>query len=252
MDQVAQLRFPIVDDYDFSSIEEHCRCCAPYVVTFGHPGLFDIVNGMGARRRGYERLICDILDEDEVTIALIDRALELDYQICRKGLAAGCGKIDVLFIGEDTAHQGGPIFSPEIFHTFFVPRLRRFADLAHDHGAVCRMHSCGATRLLIPMFIDEIGIDILDAVQAEPIGMDPAGLKRDFGDRLTFCGMLSLQQTFAHGTPDDCRREAEFIVKEIGKNGGYIFSPPNTFTEEIPVQNIIAAYGVVTAGLRTL
>ena len=27
------------------------------------------------------------------------------------------------------------------------------------------MHSCGATRLLIPMFIDEIGIDILDAVQ---------------------------------------------------------------------------------------
>jgi hypothetical protein len=45
-------------------------------------GLFDIINGIGARRRGYEQLLCDILTEDEVAIMLIDRALELDYQIC--------------------------------------------------------------------------------------------------------------------------------------------------------------------------
>jgi uroporphyrinogen decarboxylase len=95
------------------------------------------------------------------------------------------------------------------------------------------------------MFIDEIGIDILDAVQPEPDGMQPLGLKRDFGDRLTFCGMLSLQQTFAHGSPHDCRREAAYLVTEIGRNGGYIFSPPNTFTEEMPIENILAAYAVV-------
>jgi uroporphyrinogen decarboxylase len=82
MEQVAQLHFPTIDDYDFSSIAEHCRRCEPYVVSFGHAGLFDIVNGIGARRRGYEQLLCDILTEDEVAIMLIDRALELDYQIC--------------------------------------------------------------------------------------------------------------------------------------------------------------------------
>jgi uroporphyrinogen decarboxylase len=154
----------------------------------------------------------------------------------------------VLFIGEDTAHQQGPICPPEIFRAFFVPRLRRFADLAHEYGAVCRMHSCGATRPLIPLFIDEIGLDILDAVQAEPIGMDPLGLKRDFGACLTFCGMFSLQRTFAHGTPDDCRLEAELLIEEIGHSGGYIFSPPNTFTEDTPIQNIIAAYEAAIQG----
>jgi hypothetical protein len=36
MEQVAQLHFPTIDDYDFSSIAEHCRRCEPYVVSFGH------------------------------------------------------------------------------------------------------------------------------------------------------------------------------------------------------------------------
>lgn len=76
--------------------------------------------------------------------------------------------------------------------------------------------------------------------------MEPESLKRDVGDRITFCGMLSLQQTLTHGTPDDCRREARHRVDVIGRNGGYIFAPANTITRDTPLANILAAYEVAT------
>lgn len=32
----------------------------------------------------------------------------------------------------------------------------------------------------------------------------------------------------------------------IGKDGGYIFAPANTITEDAPLENILAAYEVAT------
>jgi len=234
--------------YDFSSLRTDAERVqqAGYVTVFGNAGIFDIVNGLGARGRGYKEIICEIMAGDEVALALIEKCLDADFEYCRRGLEAAAGAIDILYIGEDCGAQDRPIFSPSFFRAFFAPRMKRFADLAHEHGAACKLHSCGSTRMLIPIFIDEIGIDALDAVQPEPAGMEPAALKRDFGDRISFCGMLSLQQTLTQGTPDDCQREAEERIRVIGKDGGYIFSPPNSFTLDTPIENILAAYEVAT------
>ena len=249
LDDVAAyepLRTP--DWYDFSALRADAERVhqAGYVTVFGNAGLFDVVNGLGARGRGYKQILCEIMTGDEVALALIDKCLDADFEYCRRGLEAAGGTIDVLYVGEDCGAQDRPLFSPSFFREFFAPRMKRFADLAHEHGAACKLHSCGSTRMLLPIFIDEIGIDILDAVQPEPAGMEPAALKRDFGGRITFCGMLSLQQTLTQGTHDDCRREAEERIRVIGKDGGYIFSPPNSFTLDTPIENILAAYEVAT------
>jgi len=76
--------------------------------------------------------------------------------------------------------------------------------------------------------------------------MEPEVLKRHFGDRLTFLGMLSLQRTLTRGSADECRREAEERIRVIGHNGGYFFGPPNTFTLDTPPENILAVYRVAT------
>lgn len=232
--------------FDFSGLPEACRAACPFVRVLGTPGMFDIVNGLGARGRGIEELLCEMISGDRVAVALIDKHLDHDYQYCQAGLEAGKGEIEVLHIGEDCGHQGATLFSPSFFRSFFVPRLKRFVDLAHRHGAVCMMHSCGSIREILPILIDEVGMDIQDACQPEAKGMEPAGLKRDFGSRITFCGMLSLQETLTHGTAEDCRREAEWLVRVIGKDGGYIFAPANTITEDAPLENILAAYEVAT------
>jgi uroporphyrinogen decarboxylase len=236
------------DWFDFSDIGDECYHLQSqgFVTVFGGAGIVDIVNGLGSRGRGYEQFLYDIMTEDELTIALIDKCVQMDYEYCRRGLESGRGCIDILYIGEDCGTQNGPLFPPEHFREFFAPRFKPFADLAHQYGAACMLHSCGSTRKLMPIFIEEIGLDILDAVQPEPAGMEPEGLKRDFGDQLTFCGMISLQQTLTYGTEEECRQEAERRIQVIGKNGGYIFSPPNTITMDTPLENILAIYEVAT------
>jgi len=247
MDDVCKFQPAInPDEFNYQNIGNMCAANDPFIRTLGDPGQFDIVNGLGARGIGLEDMICAIMTEDPVVVALIDKHLANNYEFLRRCLEAGGGMIEIVHIGEDCGNQRSPLFPPEFFKRFFAPRMKRFADLAHNFGAACMLHSCGSVRDILNILIKDVGIDIHDACQPEPSGMAPAGLKRDFGGRITFCGMLSLQKTLPYGTPEDCRKEAEFLIKEAGKKGGYIFSPPNTITNDVPLENILAIYEAVT------
>ena len=67
-------------------------------------------------------------------------------------------------------------------------------------------HSCGNVYPLIADFI-EIGVDVLNPVQVSAGEMgDTARLKREFGDRITFCGGVDTQWVLPHGTAGRCAR----------------------------------------------
>ena len=242
MDDVNRYPWPSVDDYDFSSLVEQCRAVGEYVACFGSAGIPDIINGV-SRGRGMEQVLCDIADEDEVGVAIIDHRVDFFYEFVRRGLQAAGGLVDVLCLGEDLGNQNGPMISPATFDAFFRPRLQRFMDLGHEFGCQVMMHSCGSTRALQPRLV-EMGLDILDAMQPEPAGQDPEGIKRDVGDKMTLCGLISTQQTLPWGTVEECRAEARHRVEVIGKDGGYIFAPAHCIQPNTPVENVIAAYEV--------
>lgn len=244
MDQVREYPWPSPDDYDYSTIPDQIERVRDYAVCIGGAGLPDIINSVG-RGRGMEQVLVDIASEDEVGIAIIDKRVDYYYEMSRRSLEAGQGRIDILCVGEDLGSQKGPTMSPACFDSFFRPRIEKFFKLAHDYGALVMMHSCGSTRLLQPRLID-MGLDILDAVQPEPVGMDPLELKREFGDRLTYCGMISTQQTLPHGTVEECRAEARHRIDVIGKGGGYIFAPAHCIQPDTPIENVLAIYEEAT------
>jgi len=242
MEEVEAHPWPDPDDYDYSGMAEKCRELGEYAVCFGGAGTPDILNGVG-RGRSHARVIKDIMIGDRIGTAIIDRRVEFWYEFCKRGLEACDGEVDILWLGEDLGTQNGPFFSMSTFDRFFRPRLKRFIDLGHKYGARAAMHSCGSTRALIPSLID-MGLDILDAVQPEPVGMDPEGLKNDFGDRLTFCGLISTQKTLPFGSVEDCMREARHRVEVMGRDGGYFFSPAHCIQPDTPLENILAIYRV--------
>lgn len=244
MDKVTAYPWPNIDHCDFSAISDRAEAVKDYAVCLGHAGMPDIINGVG-RGRGMDQVLIDIATGDDVGVAIIDKRVEFYYEWCRRGLEAGDGKIDILCIGEDLGSQKGPTMSPATFDEFFRPRLQRFIDLAHHYGAKAMLHSCGSTRMLQPRLI-EMGLDVLDSVQPEPTGMDPEELKREHGDKLTYCGMISTQQTLPHGTVDECRAEARHRIDVIGQGGGYIFAPAHAIQPDTPLENILAVYEEVT------
>jgi Uroporphyrinogen-III decarboxylase len=244
MDDVENYPWPDPDDYDYSVIPAQIDAAGEFAVCLGHAGIPDIINGVG-RGRGMEQVLTDIITGDEVGVAIIDRRVDFYYEWCRRALEAGGGRIDILCLGEDLGSQKGPTMSPATFDAFFRPRLQRFFDLGHRYGCRVMLHSCGSTRMLQPRLI-EMGLDVLDAVQPEPEGMDPEELKREFGSRLTFCGMISTQHTLPHGTPEQCRAEARHRIDVIGRGGGYIFAPAHAIQPDTPLENILAIYEEAT------
>jgi len=242
MDDVKAYPWPSPDDFDYSVIPAQCEKISDYAICVGGAGIPDIVNGV-SRGRGMEQVLVDIETEDEVGIAIIDKRVDFYYEYCRRMLRAGEGKINILCLGEDCGTQRGPLFSQKTFDRFFRPRLKKFIDLAHEFGAFAMLHSCGSNRALMPTFI-EMGLDIEDAMQPEPEGMSPEEIKKEYGDKLTFCGLISTQQTLPFGTVEDCREEALHRVNKIGHNGGYFFAPAHCIQPDTPLENILAIYEV--------
>jgi uroporphyrinogen decarboxylase len=240
MEAVEKYPWPSADDFDYAGVVPQCETHADYAVCAGHAGLPDILNGV-SRGRGMEQVMVDIMMEDPVGVAIIDKRCDFYYEVMRRTLEAGNGKIDILCCGEDTGNQSGPMFPPEVFDRFFRPRLARFYALGHAFGCKVMMHSCGSTRQLMPRFI-AMGLDILDAMQPEPDAMAPGELKQEFGDKLTFCGLISTQKTLPFGTEEECREEARHRLRVMARNGGYIFAPAHCIQADNPVANVLAIY----------
>ena len=246
MDDFSSYPWPDIDDYDFSTIEEQCDRYGDFAVCIGGAGMPDIVNGV-SRGRGMERVLIDIATEDEVGMASIDKRVDFLYEYLRRGLEAARGKVDIVCLGEDCGTQNGRLVSAECFDRVFVPRLKRSYDLAHEFGARAMMHSCGDTHEIMPTFID-MGLDILDAMQPEPPGMDPETIREMCYGKLAFCGLISTQRTLPHGTVEECRAEARHRLDVIARGGGYIFAPAHCIQPDTPIENAIAVFEEANGG----
>lgn len=109
-------------------------------------------------------------------------------------------------------------------------------------------HPDTAVRPIIPGLI-EMGVDVLNPIQSNCPGMDPAGLKRDFGRDLAFMGGVDTQGVLPFGTAAEVRRyTARLIEGMTADGGGYILAASHTVPPETPMDNIFAMYDA--AGVR--
>jgi uroporphyrinogen-III decarboxylase len=95
-------------------------------------------------------------------------------------------------------------------------------------------HSDGVINPIIPELI-EIGVDVLNPIQ--PACMDPAQLKREFGNRLCFWGSIDEQHTLPFGTSQDVSNEVRMRLDTLGKDGGLIIGPTHHVQLDTPMEN---------------
>jgi uroporphyrinogen decarboxylase len=134
-----------------------------------------------------------------------------------------------------------------MFREFIAPYLRRLIGVCQGGGLKFMAHSCGAIRPIIPELI-ALGVDILDPIQVAAAGMDPAGLKRDFGDKLAFHGGICTQRTLPFGAPRDVRDAVLDRIATLGAGGGYILASSHDISADTPPENIVAMYDTALRG----
>ncbi len=197
------------------------------------------------RLRGLENAILDIAMDPGLTAAMFAKcaqfALILSQRACRL-------PIDWLWSGDDVAGQDSMVMSPTAWRELIKPLMAEIFAVGRTEGLWVAHHCCGALRPIIPDLV-EIGLDVLNPVQAGCPGMDPLELKREFGDSLSFMGGVDTQKLLPFGTAGEVRRETEKLIQGMtAGGGGYILAASHTIPPETPDENIFALYEV--AGIR--
>jgi len=73
--------------------------------------------------------------------------------------------------------------------------------------------------------------------------MEPAALKRDFGDVLSFWGgAVDTQGVLPYGTPQEVRDDVRRNIDALAPGGGYVFNTVHNIQADVPVENMIALY----------
>ena len=113
---------------------------------------------------------------------------------------------------------------------------------AQGHAPLLR----GIPPPAIPLMIRD-GLDALHALQPRCAGMDPAGLKRDFGARILLNGAIDSQSRTHRGErrpPCAKRRCARSRIMAPG--GGYVAGASHDYLlEETPLENVLAMFDAI-------
>lgn len=178
----------------------------------------------------------------EVMAAVIAKVADFYYELAERFFEALADRFDIFFFGDDFGTQQALLISPELWRRFCRPQIERFVRLGHQAGLRVMFHSCGAVRAILPDLV-ELGLDALNPVQARAVGMDLAGLKRDFGAALTFHGCLDHQQVLPFGTVEEVRAEVRRVIDIMAPGGGFCLAPSHDLMlDEFPPENVIAMY----------
>ena len=184
---------------------------------------------------GLDNLLVYFLTEPELAVCVLDKVLECNMGIVRNAIRAGA---EVILLGDDYAHNKGPLMAPEHFRVFVLPRLQRMVDLIHDEGALCIKHSDGYLYPLLDMIVST-GVDAIDPI--EPLaGMDLKKVKALYGDRVCIVGNIDCGHLLPHGTEQEVRQAVRQAIADAAPGGGYILSSSNSIHSSCNPRNYLA------------
>jgi len=229
--------WPSVDLYDYSVIPEQIEDYEDYPIRGGGSEPFLTYKNL----RGMKQAYLDLYMHTDIVHYCLDQLFDFCYENTKLIYDQVHGKVLLSYVAEDFGSQTGLLVSPKQIHEFFLPRMKRMMDLAHNNGVYVFFHSDGSIRKMIPDMI-QVGIDVLNPIQWRCKDMNRETLKREFGDKVVFHGAMDNQYTLAFGSQAEVRQEVRDNLRILGREGGYVLAPCHNIQPVTPTQNILAMY----------
>lgn len=192
---------------------------------------------------GMETALVKMMTEPEIFQAVINKITDFYLQANEIFYSATKGKLHAVLIGNDFGSQTGLMLSPAAIREYVLEGTQKLVQQAKSYGLKVLHHSCGAIRPIIPDLINT-GVDAIHPIQALATGMDPYSLKKDFGDKVSFCGGVDAQYLLVNGTPNQVR-EKVLELKKIFPTGLIISPSHEAILADINPANIKALFEAV-------
>ncbi|UCF44120.1 MAG: hypothetical protein JSV99_04145 [Planctomycetota bacterium] len=191
--------------------------------------------------RGYERMLMDLVVNRDLVGRILDIPNQYHLAAAKRLVEMG---VDMIWVGDDVGGQESMLISPGLWREIFKPRMSTFIGTLREINPEIKIayHSDGNIYPIIGDLI-EVGVDVLNPIQ--PACMDPAKVKKDFGEKLCFWGTMDEQHTLPFGSPSDVEEEVRERLKTIGKDGGLIIGPTHNIQIDTPLENFWAMVNTI-------
>ncbi len=225
VDELVSLMAPLVEN------------CRDYFMGVDvSPCVFEMYN----RLRGMEDSLLDLVAHPVEAANLLKRCGEFAVLLAEKSLTRYA--LDWLWLGDDVAGQQSMMMSPKLWREMVKPHLKRVADVGLSRGLPVAYHCCGALAPILPD-LTEIGISILNPIQCNCPGNEPARLKQEFGKAFTFMGGIDTVDLLPRASAEEVFQTTKNLIETLTVDGGgFILAASHTVPPETPDANIFAMY----------
>ncbi len=193
--------------------------------------------------RGYEQFYTDMMMNQGIVQAIMEKILEVNMQYWERALDAVGENVLVVSMADDLGAQNSLLVSLETYKEQIWPFHKRLFDFVKSKAqskVYIFFHNDGAVMETFPLLI-EAGVDIMNPFQVNCAGMDTRKFKKEFGSDLTIWGgSCDNQIVMPFGTTQQVREETRKRIEDLAPGGGFIFAPIHVIQNGVPPENIMA------------
>jgi uroporphyrinogen decarboxylase len=244
LDEIKGYAFPDpLDEQRFVTLRAQAKAVAAQgktaVLAGPCPGIAEVYSWL----RGYEAYYVDLALNTKTVAYMLDLLVEFKCAFWERALQEIGDLVDVVIEADDLAGQQALLLSPRTYRRLIKPRhARLFSFIKAQAPVKIFFHSCGAIRPILGDFIDA-GIDIINPVQVSAAGMDPRGLKVEFGPDVVFWGGgVDTQRVLGQGTPEEVKEDVKRNIEALAPGGGFVFAAIHDIQANVPPRNVMAMW----------
>ncbi len=184
---------------------------------------------------GYESFFLNMLEEPEFVEELLARIARVYHDYTRLLCSFDC--VGAVWAADDMGFKTQTMASPDWLRANILPLHKEAARIAHDHGKLYFLHSCGKIDPLMDELIGDVGIDAKHSFEDAVVPVEDAWDR--WGGRIGIIGGVDVD-FLSRATPEQVRSRVRTILEHCHAGGRYALGSGNSITTYIPLENYLA------------
>lgn len=184
---------------------------------------------------GYTNLCYLIYEQPDLVEAVFRRVGEIIHAMYERLI--GLPNLHGFFQGDDMGFKTGPLLSPDHLRTHVLPWHKKLAELAHRHGLVYLLHSCGNLKDIAEDLVADVKIDARHSFEDE--GNSVIDFKEQYGGRVAVLGGIDVDK-LARLPEDELRLHVRKTIDACLPGGRFALGSGNTVCNYVPLSNYFA------------
>mgnify|MGYP006275776943 CR=1 FL=1 len=136
--------------------------------------------------------------------------------------------------------------SPELAMRYAIPAIARYSAMAKDAGVPTVLHSCGRSRALVDMLVEQTDVSCVNPLEVSPMGdVDLSEVKAARGGEIALMGNLHTTKVMLHGSEGDAYAAARDAILAAAPGGGFVLSTGDQCPRDTPDENLFALHRAV-------